>query len=116
MISSGRLDFSTSEGRFLRVGIDDIGEESTVNIQVADRQSLGLVRYGLVRSRLGFGIDVPLPRESTLSVDIFDPNDPRADVLADVPFVLGRSEWGLLTGVRDLGADHLFVAGVRMRR
>ena len=116
VISSGRLDFSTSEGRFLRVGSDDIGEESSVNIQGADRQSLGLLRYGLVRSRLGFGIDVPLPRESTLSVDIFDPNDLRGDILADVPFVLGRSEWGLLAGMRDVGANNLFVAGVRMRR
>jgi phospholipid/cholesterol/gamma-HCH transport system substrate-binding protein len=114
--SSGRLDFVTSPGRFLRLGIDDIGEESDVNIQISERQKLGDVRYGLVRSRLGFGLDLDLPRGGLLSIDLFDPNNVRADVLADVPFALGRSDWGLLAGMRDIGEDNLLVAGIRLKR
>lgn len=114
--SSGLLDFKTSEGKFLRLGIDDIGENSTANIQVGDRQRRGVLRYGLVRSRLGFGLDYPLPRGGTISLDVLDPNNLRADLLADIPLILGRKDVGLTAGVRDLGEEALFVAGVRMRR
>jgi phospholipid/cholesterol/gamma-HCH transport system substrate-binding protein len=114
--SSARLDFKTSSQRFLRLGIDDIGEESDLNIQLGERQRIGVVRYGLVRSRLGFGLDFDLPRETTLSVDLFDPNDVRADLLADIPFILGRSDWGFLGGVRDIGDESLLVAGIRLRK
>lgn len=114
--STGSLDFSTSPGRFLRLGIDDIGEGSNVNIQLAERQRLGVLRYGLVRSRLGLGFDLGRPHRATLSVDIFDPNQLRADVLADVPLILGATDWGMLVGMRDVGGDNLFVAGAQARR
>jgi phospholipid/cholesterol/gamma-HCH transport system substrate-binding protein len=114
--STGSLDFSTSEGQFLRVGIDDIGEESTANIQLGEQQRRGILRYGLVRSRLGLGVDLRLPHEGTLTLDLFDPNALRADILADVPLILGRADLGVTAGVRDLGGDALFVTGVRLRR
>ena len=114
--SSGLLDIKTSEGRFLRLGIDDIGEDSSVNVQIGEQQRKGVLRYGLVRSRLGFGLDYPLPSHGTISLDVLDPNNVRADILADIPLILGRSDLGLTAGVRDLGEDSLFVAGLRMRR
>jgi|GEM_PF-2011908 len=114
--SSGRLDIKTSDERFLRLGVDDIGEQSAANVQLGDIQKRAVVRYGLVRSRLGVGLDLPLPRDATLSLDLFDPNDLRGDALFDVPMVLGRASWGLLAGVRDIGQDNLFVAGVRLRK
>ncbi len=115
--SSGRLEISPrGEERFLRFGIDDIGEESTVNIQLGEPQRRGTVRYGLVRSRLGVGADFELPRQITLSLDLFDPNSLRADILADVPLVVGRSDWQFLAGVRNLGDDALYVGGIRLKR
>jgi len=114
--SSGRLDVETSEDRFLRFGIDDIGEESDVNIQLGERQRRAVVRYGLVRSRLGLGLDFRLPREASLSLDVFDPNDLRADVLADIPLVPGRSDWTMLAGMRDVGDESSFVAGIRLKK
>jgi len=113
--SSGNLDIKTSEGHFLRLGIDDIGEDSSANIQLGEQQKKGILRYGLVRSRLGLGLDIPVSR-SSISIDLFDPNNVRADILADVPLILGRSDLGLVAGVRDLGEDNLLVAGVRLRR
>jgi len=113
---SARLDLKTSDDTFLRFGIDDIGEQSDVNIQLGERQRRAVLRYGLFRSRLGVGFDFELPKESILSVDLFDPNDPRADILADVPLVLGRSDWSLLTGLRDLGDESVFVGGIRLKR
>jgi len=114
--SSGRLDFKTTEGRFLRFGIDDIGEESDVNIQLGEQQRRAVLRYGLVRSNLGIGFDFDLPRETILSLDIFDPNNVRADLFADVPFVLGRADWSLLAGVRDVGEEAVYVGGIRLKR
>jgi len=114
--SSGSLDLKTSEGRFLRVGVDDIGEDSAADIQLGEQQRKGILRYGLVRSRLGLGLDIRLPRHGTLTLDVFDPNDPRADLLADVPLVLGRADIGVTAGVRDLGERNLLVAGVKLRR
>ncbi|GAH80486.1 unnamed protein product, partial [marine sediment metagenome] len=99
-----------------RLGMDDIGEENDVNVQIGDRQDRYTLRYGIVRSRLGFGVDFSLPRRTTLSLDIFDPNNLRADLLANIPVVPGRDDWNILVGARDLGEDELFVGGVRLKR
>lgn len=115
--SSGRLDIRPrGQERFLRFGIDDIGEESDVSIQLGEQQQRAVLRYGLVRSNLGIGLDFDLPRETILSLDVFDPNNVRADLYADVPFVLGRGEWSLLAGVRDVGDEAIYVGGVRLKR
>ena len=114
--STGHLDFHTRPDRFFRLGLDDIGEENEVNVQIGDRQDRYTLRYGLVRSRLGFGVDLSLPRRTTLSLDVFDPNNVRADLLVDIPVVPGRDDWNILLGARDLGEDELFVGGVRLKR
>ena len=36
IFSSGRLDFTTQEGRFLRLGLDDIGQEGKVDVRIAE--------------------------------------------------------------------------------
>jgi phospholipid/cholesterol/gamma-HCH transport system substrate-binding protein len=114
--STGNLDFSNRPNRFFRLGLDDIGEENEFNAQVGDRQGRTTIRYGLVRSRLGVGVDFDLPRRTTLSLDLFDPNNVRADVLADIPVVPGRSDWSILLGARDIGEEDLFVGGIRLKR
>lgn len=114
--STGSLDFSTGKDHFLRLGIDDIGENTSVNVQLGEQQKLGGLRYGLVRSRLGLGFDLGRPRKPRLSVDVFDPNELRADVLADIPLILGGSDLSLVAGARDLGGGSLFVLGARVRR
>ncbi len=110
------LDFETRPDRFLRLGLDDIGEENEVNAQIGDEQERTTLRYGLVRSRLGIGVDFDLPRRAVLSLDVFDPNNPRADVTADVPLFAGRAEWSLLLGARDLGEEDLLIGGIRLKR
>jgi len=114
--SSARLDFGAGEDRFIRVGIDDIGEDSTANVQLGEPQRRAVLRYGLVRSRLGIGADFDLPREITLSLALCDPHALRADVLVEVPFVQGRSGWSLLAGARDVGEGSIYVGGIRLRR
>ncbi len=110
------LDFETRPNRFLRLGLDDIGEQNEVNAQIGDEQEKTALRYGLMRSRLGIGVDFDLPSRAVLSLDVFDPNNPRADVMADVPVFAGRTEWSLLLGARDLGEEDLLVGGIRLKR
>jgi len=114
--STGNIDFSypATPDRFLRLGVDDIGEESSANVQLGEQHRLGILRYGLVRSRLGLGLDFSLPRRSALSLDLFNPNALRADIFAEVP--VGRTDWSLLTGARDLGEENLFIVGARLKR
>jgi phospholipid/cholesterol/gamma-HCH transport system substrate-binding protein len=114
--STGNLDFSNRPNRFFRLGLDDIGEENDFNAQIGDRQGRTTIRYGLFRSRLGVGVDFDLPRRTTLSLDLFDPNNVRADVMADIPVVPGRSDWSVLLGARDIGEEDLFVGGIRLKR
>jgi len=114
--SAGSLDITTGPDSFVRLGVDDIGEESSANVQLGEQQRLGTIRYGLVRSRLGLGFDVPLPRHARLSIDVFNPNDLRADVMADMPLILGGTDWALLGGVRDVGAGNLLVLGARVSK
>ncbi len=113
---SVRFDFESEENRFFRLGMDDIGEENDVDAQIGDRYERATLRYGLRRSRLGLGVDFNLPRRSVLSLDLFDPNNPRADILADVPIFAGRAEWSVLLGARDVGDEGLIVAGMRLKR
>lgn len=113
---TANLDFSNQYERFLRLGVDDIGEENTVNAQIGERSRGRILRYGLVRSQLGVGLDLRLGGRGMFSVDVFDPNSLRADVTASLPMILGSADLSFVTGVRDLGEDNLFVVGARFRR
>ena len=114
--SSGRLDIQNQPARFFRVGMDDIGEDSTVTVQLGERRGRRIRRYGLYRSRLGAGLDIDLTSRTILSLDLFDPNDLRADAIADIAAVPGRSDLSLLLGARDIGQDAVIVGGVRLKR
>jgi len=114
--STGDLYVSIHENRFLRLGIDDIGESSAANLQIGERQGDRILRYGLFRSRLGVGADLRVGKHGMLSVDVFDPNNLRADVLLGLPILPGRTTVDFLLGARDLGDEGLFVAGARFRR
>lgn len=114
--SSADLYVSTQPNRFLRLGIDDIGESSAANLQIGERQGNRILRYGLFRSRLGVGADLRVGKHGMLSVDVFDPNNLRADVLLGLPILPGRTNVDFLLGARDLGDENLFVAGARFSR
>jgi len=114
--SSGDLYISTQPNRFLRLGVDDIGESSTVNVQIGERRGNRVLRYGLMQSRLGVGADYRLGRRGMLTLDVFDPNDIRADVMAALPLLPGRTNVDFLVGARDIGQESFLVAGVRFRR
>jgi len=114
--STGNVDFNypTMSQRFLRLGVDDIGETTDFNAQIGERMRLGTIRYGLVRSRLGVGFDYRPSRRTGVSVDVFNPNSLRTDITGEVG--LGNSGWSVMMGVRDLGKENLYVVGGKVTR
>jgi phospholipid/cholesterol/gamma-HCH transport system substrate-binding protein len=105
----------SGKGRFLRLGVDDIGENSSAIAQMGEPSGRTTFRYGLYRSQLGLGWDLPLAGRSRLSLDLFDPNNLRADLLAQAPLG-GRSDWSFLFGLRELLEDEQLVVGARLTR
>ncbi len=78
--SSGNLDFYFQPSRFLRLGVEDIGENTQLDAQVGEvGRGCRILRYGLYRSQLGIGLDTPLPRGNELTLNLFDPNHLKLD-------------------------------------
>lgn len=73
------LDFPIS---YFRIGLDEIGDTNLINLQAgADiAQGAGVLRFGLVRGRIGAGTDLKmqfLDQPLTLSGELYDINSPR---------------------------------------
>jgi phospholipid/cholesterol/gamma-HCH transport system substrate-binding protein len=116
IFSAARIDLSWTGDRFYRLGVDDIGQGTTAEAQVGDRRGRRVLRYGLYRSQLAVGLDVPVSRTSMLSATLFDPNNLRIDALFGIPVVHDHTDTSLLLGARDIGDAPTFVGGVRFAR
>jgi phospholipid/cholesterol/gamma-HCH transport system substrate-binding protein len=76
----GKLGFDFPISYF-RVGLDEIGDANLVNLQAGSEigDGLGVLRFGLVRGRIGAGSDVNLKfleQPLTLSAELYDINSP----------------------------------------
>lgn len=114
--TDANVDVELGRQRFFRVGAVGIGDETDVNAQLGMPLGPGRLRYGLVRSSVGIGYDYPLPRNSELSVDAFDPNDPHVDILAAYGLPGRYSYWSVVGGGRNLLHENDLVLGVRLKR
>lgn len=77
----GKLGFDFPISYF-RAGLDEIGDGNLINLQAGSEvaDGLGVVRFGLVRGRIGAGSDLHLrfmDQPMTLSGEIYDINSPR---------------------------------------
>jgi len=108
------FSFRGDQNNFLRLGAVDIGEQNQFNLQAGKRLSNYDLRYGLVRSKLGFGVDYPMTSQDELSLDILDPNRLRADITATHNLGSEEDGWGLIYGIRDALGDNQGFIGARM--
>lgn len=71
------LDIGKRNGAYVRLGVDDIGEENDVNAQVGTRFAKGRlgVRGGVVNGKPGLGLDVYGGERFKFSVEGYNPND-----------------------------------------
>jgi ABC-type transporter Mla subunit MlaD len=106
------------EGRSgqLRLGAADIGENTTLNLQLGVPLSGATLRGGIIQSDVGLGYDRMLGNRLGLSVDLRDPNDLKANTLLSYRPPGKLSDYELLVGRRDIGADPFTALGVRLRR
>lgn len=77
----GKLGFDFPISYF-RVGLDEIGDSNLINLQAGSElgDGVGVVRFGLVRGRIGAGTDLHLQfmdQPLTLSGEVYDINSPR---------------------------------------
>lgn len=98
----------------LRAGIYDAFETNKLTLQVGQPFSgKGELRYGIYASKPGVGVEYEIVRGLALRGDLYDINNPRADLRAR--FELGGGFYGWL-GAQQLFKRNSFLIGVGFRR
>ena len=71
------VDVGKKDGAYLRLGVDDIGDENDLNAQVGKKFSKGRwgVRGGVVNGKPGLGLDVYGGKRFKFSAEGYDPDD-----------------------------------------
>jgi phospholipid/cholesterol/gamma-HCH transport system substrate-binding protein len=115
--SDANLDIRYGEGNSAIIGISDIGESDGFNFQLGRALGgHGRLRYGIVESKVGLGMDRQLTPQFGLTADLFDPNHITANLLGYYRLGASDSDWDLVFGGRRLFADDSWGVGVRTRR
>jgi ABC-type transporter Mla subunit MlaD len=103
--------------RLLRVGVADLGETDRFNLQLGQQLGPGTIRYGVIQSQAGLGYDWPLTPWLTLSGEVFDPNELRANIFGYWGIGGALRGWDVVAGYRGAGrAGGSPVVGVRLER
>ncbi|HUT75768.1 MAG TPA: MlaD family protein [Armatimonadota bacterium] len=106
----------SSRDRLVRLGAADLGETNRLNFQMGQGLGPGRLRYGLVESEIGLGYDWPVTPWLTLSAEVFDPNDLRANVFGRWGLGGSLDGWSAITGYRKVGGDGSPAIGIRAER
>lgn len=110
---SYRGDFDIRLGSpklFLQAGVDNIGEDDDVNLQAGAEIFPGVaVRPGIVRSKLGMGVDVGSPDKLQLILNSFDPNNITLNSYLRLRF---NPNISVIAGVEDTFRKNNFTAGI----
>jgi len=106
----------TGEDRLVRLGVADLGETDRFNLQLGQALGPGRIRYGVVESEVGLGYDWALAPWLTLTAEVFDPNDLRANVLGYWGLGGTLEDWSVVAGLRSVGEDASPAFGVALER
>lgn len=100
-----------------RAGVGDIGGDSGINLQLGSRLGhAGWLRYGVVQSRFGLGVDYQMGSAIRFSGELFDPNHPRANALLDFHAApLGDDLWLTSGWYNIFSKRHTFGVGLTYR-
>ena len=83
MLSDIYVDIYPNETYFFRLGLEDVGNESDTNVMLArDANTKFIKRAGLIRSKVGLGVDYKLSKDLGLSLDVIDTKDTQIRVKA----------------------------------
>lgn len=73
--SDASVKINTSPQDFAVLGVDNLGESSTLNLQIGNENNGFAQRVGVVSGKVGMGVDKQLGNQLRFSVDVYDPND-----------------------------------------
>jgi len=109
----GDLSFEVwpSKKNFFRAGIHDFAEHDKLQIQAGSFLSDDTVlRFGLLRAKLGAGLDYRLGPRYSLSADLYDPNNITLNLWGRYRL---DEDWSLMLGMEELGKRSLYGLGVQ---
>ena len=69
------VDVGKKDSAYVRLGVDDIGEENDLNAQIGKKSGAFGLRGGVVNGSLGAGVDLYAGDRFQFSVEGYDPND-----------------------------------------
>lgn len=108
-----RGDFDVRLGSpkvFLQAGVDSIGEDDDVNLQAGAEVFPGVaVRPGIIRSKLGIGVDVGSPDKVQLILNGYNPNNFTLNSYMRFRF---NQNISFIAGVEDTFNKNNFTAGI----
>ncbi len=106
------LDVGKADSAYLRLGVDDIGDENRFNAQVGKRfGSLG-ARAGVIAGKPGVGLDAYAGDRWKFSADVYDLNDAAVRLRAQYRITGGTHLMGQWSDVNDSDRRRAYV-GVR---
>lgn len=77
-ITNGQVRIGTGGRDFALIGVNDIGgARQSTDFQVGRRDGAWDARAGVVNGKAGAGVDMDLSDAFRLSLDVYDPNEPR---------------------------------------
>lgn len=92
-----------SKWLMFRAGVTDVGNKEKLNLQMGNRFGNDhWLRYGVVQSKIGAGLDYRLSTDARLTAELFNPEDLRANALVDYRLRTLSPDWWLSAGVFDL--------------
>jgi ABC-type transporter Mla subunit MlaD len=100
-----------SSKNYFKLGIHDFAEESKIELQAGSFLSdYTRLRIGLVRAKVGVGLEYQIGPRYSFSADLYDPNDLSLNLWGHYQL---NDKWSLLLGVDDFGHQSLGGLGVR---
>lgn len=104
------LQYGTNRDRFWRLGIRDIGDHNSLNLQRSFNIPGGRGRVGLFGGKLGVGYDLHPQDRLGAEIEVYQPKDLRLDLRGIYRFGTGSD---ILFGFSDIGQDSDPFIGVR---
>lgn len=85
------VDLNLAKDKFVRLGVNEIGEGNRFNLQGGKRMGAITARAGVIDSEVGIGLDADAGKSFRFSVDAYDLNDVRLRPRAS--FRIAKGTW-----------------------
>ena len=110
--TSADIRIGANPGTFALIGGSNLGESSKWNLQVGHRDEHGAQRAGIIDGKMGVGVDAQLNDKLQMSLEVYDPNDVRVKLRAQLKVAPDLHLIGESDGINK-AADRTNSVGIR---